>query len=646
LRKNQLPRRPALGVALILALLLAGCGSGGPVTAGWAGMTVEGGNLYIAFRERVYAFTSGGIPLTNAPDDVIDPAWGPEGDRIAYAQKVDEQYQLFLYIFGQEPTQLTEDARDHRKPAFSPEADRLVYVADGDLYILNLDNREAEPVRLTETPGGEDEPDWSPTAGSIAYVSNEAGNADIHSIKPDGTDVQHLTRTTADEASPAWAPNGQRIAYVSDLDGNNDIYVINARGEGRTQLSENPADDVSPSWSADGAYLLFASDRDGNYDLYRMVADGSNVLQITQTEEDETQPHWQPGGPGSSGDRGDIIYLANATGTSQIHMTNTDQSQTISQPNWVYPTEPQASLQFYAPPTVAGNRLYVGGYDRRIHAFNLADGTPVTLDETDDEGNPLPWVTEQLEDLIADSVTVGENLIYVGVANRNVLAFRTAKPTLEWTFETEHGVWASPLLVDGTLYITSLDHHVYAVEAATGREIWRSERLTGAIPGRPAYDTVRQRMYVGTLDGKIHAIDADTGQLIDTYTAQDWVWGGPVLYDDTLYFADMAGWLYALDPDEWDLIWSDQVAQSGIRASPLVTEDAVYIAAQDNSLYARNRQDGKRMWKQEASGQLLSRPVYLGGLIIVSPMNADYLIAAYNEEGDLQWRYPPFQAGE
>ena len=63
------------------------------------------------------------------------------------------------------------------------------------------------------------------------------------------------------------------------------------------------------------------------------------------------------------------------------------------------------------------------------------------------------------------------------------------------------------------------------------------------------------------------------------------------------------------------------------------------VRALDNKLRARRRADGTNTWTQEVAGSLLSQPVYLDGLIIVSPLNANYLIAAYDEDGNLQWTY-------
>ncbi len=633
----------------VLALLLAGC-SAGPITAGWAGMTVEGSNLYAAYRENVYAFTGSETPITYGQGDAVDPAWSPDGDRFAYARLVDDHYQLFLQTQGGDAQQLTDAPANHRTPAFSPEGNHIVYASKGDLYILDLNDLESAPFQLTDTDFAESNPDWSPDNERIVYTADEDGSTDLYIISSDGTETTRLTTTTASESGPRWSPDGSLIAYAADLDGNNDIYLINDRGEDRTQITEDPADDRSPSWSAkDGAYLLFTSNRgEAGYDLYTVVARaGAAPEAVASTELSEMAPHWQPGEEGKQS--GWMLYQAeDDTGSTQIYRTRADQSASVAGvPTWTFPTEPDPRTQYYAPPTVVGDRLYVGGYDRRLHALSLSDGTPILSEAcgTDDEGNPLPWVTEQLEDVIVNSVAVGDGMIYVPIANRNVLAFSTECPEMLWTFKTGHGVWAKPLLVEDTLYVASLDHHVYAVQAESGEEIWRSDDLNGAIPAQPIYDAEHGQLYAGTLNSQFYALDVETGEIVHTFDAEDWVWGSPALHGGVLYFGDMSGWLYALDADGWELLWKERVTEEGgVRGSPVVTQDRIYVTATDGYLRAREREDGANIWRApqgDAAGPIYSMPTLMGGLVIVSPMGGESHIVAFDaEEGTQVWRYP------
>ncbi len=95
---------------------------------------------------------------------------------------------------------------------------------------------------------------------------------------------------------------------------------------------------------------------------------------------------------------------------------------------------------------------------------------------------------------------------------------------LRWSFETgtRRGLEATPIVVDGVLYTTGTWSVVYAIDARTGGLIWRFDprvpRRYGAIA---CCDVVNRgvalyagRVYVGTLDGRLVALDSATGELV------------------------------------------------------------------------------------------------------------------------------------
>lgn len=92
---------------------------------------------------------------------------------------------------------------------------------------------------------------------------------------------------------------------------------------------------------------------------------------------------------------------------------------------------------------------------------------------------------------------------------------------LAWFFETEttRGLEATPLVVDGVLYTTGNWSVVYALEARTGKQIWRYDPQVPRQHGAKACCDVvnrgvaiyRGKVFVGTLDGRLVALDARTG---------------------------------------------------------------------------------------------------------------------------------------
>ncbi len=91
------------------------------------------------------------------------------------------------------------------------------------------------------------------------------------------------------------------------------------------------------------------------------------------------------------------------------------------------------------------------------------------------------------------------------------------------------GQEATPIVVDGVMYTSGTWGYVYAVDAATGRELWRYDPKADFFAARnPCCDLVNRgvavwkgKVYVASVDGRLHALDAATGRKIwqvDTIT--------------------------------------------------------------------------------------------------------------------------------
>jgi TolB protein len=85
-------------------------------------------------------------------------------------------------------------------PAWSPDGKRIAFSeGKGDIYTIKLDGTGLR--QLTDDKGGEREPTWSPDGKKIAFSS---GAGDIFVMKADRTKVEQLTKTQAWEHSPDW----------------------------------------------------------------------------------------------------------------------------------------------------------------------------------------------------------------------------------------------------------------------------------------------------------------------------------------------------------------------------------------------------------------------------------------------------------
>jgi len=91
-----------------------------------------------------------------------------------------------------------------------------------------------------------------------------------------------------------------------------------------------------------------------------------------------------------------------------------------------------------------------------------------------------------------------------------------------WIFQTEivESQETTPLVVNGIMYITTSFNHVYALNAKTGEQIWHYKHKMGPIttyccgPNNRGVAAYGDKVFMGTLDAKLLALDAKTGKLV------------------------------------------------------------------------------------------------------------------------------------
>ena len=91
-----------------------------------------------------------------------------------------------------------------------------------------------------------------------------------------------------------------------------------------------------------------------------------------------------------------------------------------------------------------------------------------------------------------------------------------------WIFQTEvkESLETTPIVVDGVMYVTTSFNHVYAINAKTGEEYWHYKHKMGPIttyccgPNNRGVAIYKDKVYMGTLDSKLVALDAKTGSLV------------------------------------------------------------------------------------------------------------------------------------
>jgi len=153
---------------------------------------------------------------------------------------------------------------------------------------------------------------------------------------------------------------------------------------------------------------------------------------------------------------------------------------------------------------------------------------------------------------------------------------------------------------NGRVFIGSADHGLYALHAGDGSTIWRFQTL-GVVQSEPLYDAELDVVYFGSHDGALYAVKANDGSLVYRFMTGAEVSRVPVLGGETLYVANGADQLYALDRRSGKMQWSIRRTPAlGMEvagyAGPLLDHGKVYMAFSDGRVDAFDAKDGTERW--------------------------------------------------
>jgi alcohol dehydrogenase (cytochrome c) len=156
------------------------------------------------------------------------------------------------------------------------------------------------------------------------------------------------------------------------------------------------------------------------------------------------------------------------------------------------------------------------------------------------------------------------------ISTANVAKLRPA-----FVFQTEvlESMETSPIVVDGVMYLTTSFNHVYAIDATTGAEYWHYKHKMGPVstfccgPNNRGVAIANGKLFMGTLDAKLVALDAHNGNILWSTQIADPEKGysetmAPVAVDGKVLIGTnggeygIRGFVKAYDQDSGKLLWT------------------------------------------------------------------------------------------
>jgi outer membrane protein assembly factor BamB len=179
---------------------------------------------------------------------------------------------------------------------------------------------------------------------------------------------------------------------------------------------------------------------------------------------------------------------------------------------------------------------------------------------------------------------------------------------VQWEFAAQDAVLAAPAVAEGRVYFGSFDKHVYALEASTGRLLWK-RNTNGAVVSTPAM--AGDRVVVGNRCYDLLGLDAATGEVAwKRYIWSSWVESSATVRDGVAYVGSSdAAAVYAVDARTGKPRWAADV-YGWAWGQPAVTKDRVYAGVSGQvgypvphggGLVGLDRARGEVLWHYQAN---------------------------------------------
>ncbi len=234
-----------------------------------------------------------------------------------------------------------------------------------------------------------------------------------------------------------------------------------------------------------------------------------------------------------------------------------------------------AGVAIYGTPVVAGDLVYIGGYNGKVYAFNSS-----SLETR--------WVYPREGYLppIIGGLVVAQGKVYFGSSDGKVYALDADTGDWKWDFPTGDKIWSTPAIDGDTLYIGSFDKKLYALNVTDGSPRWQPFETEGAIASTPL--VYNNTIYFGSFDRHLYAVNTTDGSLKwkSEVEAGSWFWARPVVYNNTVYAPSLDGKVYALDAESGNVVVDAIDLQSPISSSPIVVNSSIIFASQQGVIYA------------------------------------------------------------
>jgi outer membrane protein assembly factor BamB len=262
---------------------------------------------------------------------------------------------------------------------------------------------------------------------------------------------------------------------------------------------------------------------------------------------------------------------------------------------------------------------------RRVEAIEA----PTPLEPTAPLVEPV-WTFDAGAPLWAGA-TLADDVVYAGDDEGRLHALDVRTGAERWSFAAGGPIRTRATLAGGAVYFQADDGILYRLDAASGKEVWQSRVVETSIHRLPPTDPQSRfdnfgsdvavadgRLFLGTHDGRLVAVDPADGQQLWEFEADGSVLAAPAVSSGRVFFGSFEGDVHALDAATGEPLWKTDT-RGAVLSTPAVAGDVLVVGNRTYDLLGLEAQTGEVAWKSyiwfswvESSATVESGVAYIG----------------------------------
>jgi len=156
-----------------------------------------------------------------------------------------------------------------------------------------------------------------------------------------------------------------------------------------------------------------------------------------------------------------------------------------------------------------------------------------------------------------------------------------------------------PIVAEGKVFVGTMAGRLYAIDSESGEDAWTYKTGGAILHGCAA---MGGKVFFGNAEGLIYAVNTADGKLCWSVQTGAAVWNSPLVYDGVVVVGSRDGKVYAVDAESGRLRWAADTGGAVVSSPAMVVKaERVYIASEDMRVYAFDFRSGRLVWR---SGKL------------------------------------------